>query len=455
MADATNIKNLIVNTGESSYRVSVSDIYAELGISQERFAELLARDFYCPVLPSEPTESTLTYTDTDGSVNHFAIGQECRVPDVESQDYRVYKFMGTYQGNAVWLKLPDKLSDLENDMSLYSGANVQAVDADEELDEPGVTYLTTVSQVLSEEEKETVKANLGIVEQKIDLTPYATKEELPSKVSDLTNDAGYIQESDLAPYATKEELPSKVSDLTNDAGYIQESDLVPYATKEELQSKIALKQDALVSGANIKTINGNSILGEGNIVIEGGSSGGNCSYPLVEHGNTDTVAVIEPNVFHVWGEVDLLDLSFAEETAGFANEYLFQFESGSLATTLALPDGIKWANDQTPTISENKIYQISILKGLGGVLEFNMEQVVSKVYNFARKDGSSIVFDYPVASEVTVVIYGRASSDAASSAPHSVTLVYGVGEQSKAIRSLFNFESITPSEDDTYIYLYE
>ena len=33
------------------------------------------------------------------------------------------------------------------------------------------------------------------------------------------------------------------------------------------------KQDTLVSGTNIKTINGNSLLGSGNIVIEGGSGG--------------------------------------------------------------------------------------------------------------------------------------------------------------------------------------
>lgn len=37
---------------------------------------------------------------------------------------------------------------------------------------------------------------------------------------------------------------------------------------------ISGKQDKLVSGENIKTINGTSILGSGNIVIEGGGSGG-------------------------------------------------------------------------------------------------------------------------------------------------------------------------------------
>lgn len=41
----------------------------------------------------------------------------------------------------------------------------------------------------------------------------------------------------------------------------------------ELREAIAGKQEKLVSGENIKTINGNSILGEGNLVIEGGEGG--------------------------------------------------------------------------------------------------------------------------------------------------------------------------------------
>lgn len=42
---------------------------------------------------------------------------------------------------------------------------------------------------------------------------------------------------------------------------------------EQLLNEISGKQDALVSGENIKTINGSSILGEGNIEIQGGNSG--------------------------------------------------------------------------------------------------------------------------------------------------------------------------------------
>lgn len=40
----------------------------------------------------------------------------------------------------------------------------------------------------------------------------------------------------------------------------------------EVKADIALKQDELVSGTNIKTINNQSILGSGNIVIEGGGT---------------------------------------------------------------------------------------------------------------------------------------------------------------------------------------
>jgi hypothetical protein len=47
-------------------------------------------------------------------------------------------------------------------------------------------------------------------------------------------------------------------------------DLTPYATKVDLNNK----QDRLISGSNIKTINGETILGTGDIVIESGSGDG-------------------------------------------------------------------------------------------------------------------------------------------------------------------------------------
>ncbi len=47
-----------------------------------------------------------------------------------------------------------------------------------------------------------------------------------------------------------------------------------YFTETEVTSLLSGKQSTLVSATNIKTINGTSILGSGNIAIEGGSGGG-------------------------------------------------------------------------------------------------------------------------------------------------------------------------------------
>jgi hypothetical protein len=71
------------------------------------------------------------------------------------------------------------------------------------------------------------------------------------KISDVAVSGSY---DDLS---NKPTIPTKTSDLTNDSDFVDATDL-------------ATKQDTLVSGTNIKTINNQSILGEGNIEIQGG-----------------------------------------------------------------------------------------------------------------------------------------------------------------------------------------
>lgn len=125
-----------------------------------------------------------------------------------------------------------------------------------------------------------------------DLSGYALKSDVPTKVSQLTNDSGYLtSHQSLADYAKKSDVPSKTSQLTNDSGFLtKHQDLSAYAKKEDIPSKVSqLTNDAgyltehqdisglqekLVSGTNIKTINGNSILGSGDITIQSGESGG-------------------------------------------------------------------------------------------------------------------------------------------------------------------------------------
>lgn len=73
---------------------------------------------------------------------------------------------------------------------------------------------------------------------------------------------------------------------------------------------------------------------------------------------------INPNTFYKFGEVASLNITLATITDNtIYNEYMFEFVSGSTATTLTLPSSIKWL--ETPTIDANKIYQCSIVDNVG------------------------------------------------------------------------------------------
>lgn len=101
---------------------------------------------------------------------------------------------------------------------------------------------------------------------------------------------------------------------------------------------------------------------------------------IVNHGTSDTGTSstpysIAPNTLHVWGEVDALYLSLTTGEVGYVQEYMIQFTSGSTATTLSLPNTLKWINNVTPSdIEADHVYQISIMNGIGvigGVDESN------------------------------------------------------------------------------------
>ena len=154
----------------------------------------------------------------------------------------------------------------------------------------------------------------------------------------------------------------------------------------------------------LKTINGQSIVGSGNIEISGGgsSSVGNGAYPEVDgtifEGLNQGEYICydaEPNTFYVFPECTELTFSPTIDAPrdGLAHEYLFQFTSGSTPTTLNLPDGIRWANDTPPTIAEKMIYQVSILKGLATVLEFSNKPKTKQCTLNRGYDTIALVFE--------------------------------------------------------------
>ena len=82
---------------------------------------------------------------------------------------------------------------------------------------------------------------------------------LENKTSLLDADVTNLN-NEITLKADKTEIPTKTSDLTNDSNYITPS------------YHDATKQDVLVSGTNIKTINNQDILGSGNIELESSSA---------------------------------------------------------------------------------------------------------------------------------------------------------------------------------------
>ena len=124
-----------------------------------------------------------------------------------------------------------------------------------------------VSELVNDSQYQT-KANLDTA-----LASKANASDIPTKTSQLANDTGFVTSTEVsANYATKAEVPTKTSQLANDSTYQTKANLdTALATKAD-KSSLASKQDKLVSGTNIKTINSQSLLGSGNISIESGTS---------------------------------------------------------------------------------------------------------------------------------------------------------------------------------------
>lgn len=120
------------------------------------------------------------------------------------------------------------------------------------------------------EDSENLDSIIASIEQQIstvqvsipDVSGLATKAELADK-QDAISDLATIRSGAALGATALQKVPSE---------YVTESELSAkgYATT----SALANKQDNLVSGTNIKTINGQSILGEGDITIEGGGGSG-------------------------------------------------------------------------------------------------------------------------------------------------------------------------------------
>ena len=160
---------------------------------------------------------------------------------------------------------------------------------------------------------------------------------------DITNWNAKLDSSALTPYYTSAQTDNAISNAVSvkaDSSRVDEIEEVTASALVELHNT---KQDILVSGTNIKTINNESILGSGNIVIQGGSGGG--SYTA--GANID----ITNNVISVTGiTIPTSNTAFTND-AGYVN-------SGEVETQIASKGYITGYTENDP------VFQASAASGI-------------------------------------------------------------------------------------------
>lgn len=81
--------------------------------------------------------------------------------------------------------------------------------------------------------------------------------DMPSKLSEFQNDSEFITNTELEPYAKTENLPTKVSDLTNDAGYQNATQVNSAITSKNYQTsqqvETAITSKGYITSAAVDT----------------------------------------------------------------------------------------------------------------------------------------------------------------------------------------------------------
>lgn len=123
------------------------------------------------------------------------------------------------------------------------------------------------------------------------------------------------------------------------------------------------KQDALVSGENIKTINGESILGSGDMVV------GKITYFSEEDSLELSPGVVWMRRGRVVNSVQIT--GFASNWKTY-EEYAYHFNTGTIAdgnaVKLILPAGVKYANKEIfDALESDTHYELSVVRSIGFV----------------------------------------------------------------------------------------
>lgn len=144
--------------------------------------------------------------------------------------------------------------------------------------------------------------NIDIVQQTGDSVTAAMSQDAVTK--GLAKKANTSHEHTVAQITDMPAIPSKTSELANDSGYVTEP-------------------------------------------------------TVMAHTDAEVTITLTPNVIHHITGATAITVSSVADTF---KECFLQFVSGESAPTLTMPEAIKWAGGQAPTLEANMTYQISVVK---------------------------------------------------------------------------------------------
>lgn len=138
--------------------------------------------------------------------------------------------------------------------------------------------------------------------------------------------------------------------------------------------------ETIARTSELKTINGESIVGSGDLTISGGSSGGDGIVTKIEaiapkngaliFAGNELYPAIKANTIYVQETVSVASplsvvcISAFEETTDVYVEYVLIFQTAQGAPQIILPDYVKWANGSIPTIEAYTTYELNIARSL-------------------------------------------------------------------------------------------
>ena len=236
---------------------------------------------------------------------------------------------------------------------------------------PADVDLSSYAKISYVDAKLALKANLSDIPQPVDTSNFALKSEIP-------NMSEYAKKSEIPSMdnvATKDELPNMDNVATKDELFsgdyndLENKPTIPdtsnFALKSELpdMSNVATKDEIPVI-PEFKTINGNSIVGTGNITIEGGGQ----AYDDTEIKNRLTALESKPDNDTIYDDTEIRGLIAGKQDTG---DYALKSElpdMSNVATKAELPDMSTVATkDEIPVIPEFKTINGNSIVGTGNI----------------------------------------------------------------------------------------